>query len=175
MKHLNSCIWLSLKPYHDTDQWSSSSLSGVRCQLCDELVRVWMETQGGHWCVTSEELASGHDGAWRVPGVLVMMSLSLIHPASHKIQYTPGVTLFVGYDVVKVYKKCNTGCIFDEVSVGQWTSRGRCNAINRGQEWGVRLVTEKAESEWHDHGDTRHQYHRRVHNEEWTHSVTKVC
>ena len=80
-----------------------------------------METQGGHWCVTSEGLASGHDGAWRVPGVLVMMSLSLIHPASHKIQYTPGVTLFVGYDVVKVYKKCNTGCIFDEVSVGQWT------------------------------------------------------
>ena len=44
------------------------------------------------------------------------------------------VTFFVGYDVAKVNKKCNTSCIFDEVSVGQWASRGQCNPINNWTE-----------------------------------------
>lgn len=109
------------------------SISGVRCQLCDELVRVWMETQGVRWCVTSEGIASGHDGVWRVPGGMCS------HVNYHRytgplIKCNPRVTLFVGYDVAKEDKKCNTACIFDEVSVGQWASRGQCNAINNWTE-----------------------------------------
>ena len=75
---------------------------------------------------------SGQQGPSRLPELVI----SIITDTPSLSRYILYIVTIYGYDVVKLDKKCNTCCIFDEVSVvssvvsGPPEARGRCNAIN---------------------------------------------